>query len=628
MLYHTIYTIISILTFFGFYFYNYGTITLEKDYNTLFGYYFLISLLFQIYYSNSGKSFRKNTYDKFLQFIFTLFTLSMVFSYIELNHNPRLFVFQIVIASVSLQWLLSFPKSFTSKSTHQEPTLKVEKLITSFISLCFSFFIVLYYKVGAINYYNWMEYIIPLLVGNWWLSSYVTRKFYIQNSKNTYYKIGSIIKSQVLFLLISSAIFYFFRFDYFSRQLYFGTIILFSAIEFSIFILLFKSDRQEHSFLLNNLAESQQEELPPSKSISSGRANYDYSFLINKLSKSVGYNVANSIVMILKNLKLSLNENDYTILSTNNSANFQFLLNQNQKLVINLSRVNNYKPINQMLYNIKNTITQGGYFIGMFIPLEEDYNIMREKMPRFLFVFIYPVHFIFYRMFPKLPILKHIYKIFNRDNGIFISKAEVFGRLNYFGFKITESFLDGHKMYFIARHAKTKSQEENPSFGPLVKLNRIGLNRELITVYKFRTMHPYSEFLQSDLYKMGELNTDGNKIIDDYRVTSYGKFLRKFWIDEIPQILNWIRGDVSLVGVRALSQAKFSLYPKEIQDLRTRFKPGLIPPFYADMPKSFGDLIESERKYLTKKLKSRFSTDLSYFFKVMYNIFFKGARSQ
>tara|TARA_Y100001980_G_C14550588_1_gene333216 strand:- start:1356 stop:2495 length:1140 start_codon:yes stop_codon:yes gene_type:complete len=379
---------------------------------------------------------------------------------------------------------------------------------------------------------------------------------------------------------------------------------------------------------LNNLAESQQEELPPSKSISSGRANYDYSFLIDKLSKSIGYNVANSIVMILKNLKLNLNENDYTILSTNNSANFQFLLNQNQKLVINLSRVNNYKPINQMLYNIKNTITRGGYFIGMFVPLEEDYNIMREKMPRFLFVFIYPVHFIFYRMFPKLPILKHLYKIFNRDNGIFISKAEVFGRLNYFGFKITESFLDGHKMYFIARHAKTKSQEENPSFGPLVKLNRIGLNRELITVYKFRTMHPYSEFLQSDLYKMGELNTDGNKIIDDYRVTSYGKFLRKFWIDEIPQILNWIRGDVSLVGVRALSQAKFSLYPKEIQDLRTRFKPGLIPPFYADMPKSFGDLIESERKYLTKKLKSRFSTDLSYFFKVMYNIVFKGARSQ
>ena len=183
-------------------------------------------------------------------------------------------------------------------------------------------------------------------------------------------------------------------------------------------------------------------------------------------------------------------------------------------------------------------------------------------------------------------------------------------------------------MYFVARYAKTKSQEKNPSFGPLVKLNRIGLNRELITIYKFRTMHPYSEFLQSDLYKMGELNTDGNKIIDDYRVTSYGKFLRKFWIDEIPQMLNWIRGDVSLVGVRALSQAKFSLYPKEIQDMRTRFKPGLIPPFYADMPKSFGDLIESERKYLTKKLKSRFSTDLSYFFKVMYNIFFKGARSQ
>ena len=141
-------------------------------------------------------------------------------------------------------------------------------------------------------------------------------------------------------------------------------------------------------------------------------------------------------------------------------------------------------------------------------------------------------------------------------------------------------------------------------------------------------MHPYSEFLQSDLYELGGLNDDGDKIIDDYRVTAYGKILRKFWVDELPQLVNWIRGDISLVGVRALSKAKFDLYPKDLQELRTRLKPGLIPPFYVDLPKTFGELLESERNYINKKLKSRFSTDVIYLLRAFNNIVFRGARSQ
>jgi len=627
MFYHLTYTLISLFTFFGFYFYNNKSVILSSNYQTLFGYYFFVSLLFQFYYRNSGKSFRKNSYDKFLQFIFTLFTLSMIFSYINLDNISRLFIFQIVIANVVLQWLISFPQSFTSKNLNQKPKLKVEKLLTSFIALCFSFFIILFYKVGTIKYYNWMEYIAPLLLANWWLSSYITRKFYVQNSKNIYYKLGSIIKSQVLFLLFSSAMFYFFKFDYFSRQLYFGTIILFSIIEFSIFILVFKSEKEEDSLLLDGF-DADQRDFPPSKFILSDSSKPDYSYIVKKLSSNISNHAIESIIKIFRKLNFHFIENDFTILSTNNSKNFQFSSKQSQKLIFNLSKINNYKSINKMFYDISKIIVPGGYFIGVFTPLEEDYIIMREKMPRFLFILIYPIHFIFYRMFPKLPLFKHIYKVFNRDNGTYISKAEVFGRLNYFGFKIIESFTDGHKTYFISSYAKTKSQEKNPSFGPLVKLNRISLNREIITIYKFRTMHPYSEFLQSDLYKTGELSIDGNKIIDDYRVTAYGKVLRKFWIDEIPQIINWIRGDVSLVGVRALSRAKFSLYSPEIQELRTKLKPGLIPPFYADMPESFEELMESEKKYILKKLESRFSTDFLYFFRVVYNILFKGARSQ
>jgi len=96
----------------------------------------------------------------------------------------------------------------------------------------------------------------------------------------------------------------------------------------------------------------------------------------------------------------------------------------------------------------------------------------------------------------------------------------------------------------------------------------------------------------------------------------------------VDQIVNFFQGDLNLVGVRALSQHYFGLYPEDLQDLRTQFKPGLVPPYYADMPKTFEEIIESERHYLKTKQKHPFVTDIKYFFKASYNILFKHARSQ
>ena len=106
-----------------------------------------------------------------------------------------------------------------------------------------------------------------------------------------------------------------------------------------------------------------------------------------------------------------------------------------------------------------------------------------------------------------------------------------------------------------------------------------------------------------------------------------GKILRKYFIDELPQIYNWLRGDLNLVGVRALSEHYFSLYPDDLQKSRISFKPGLIPPYYADLPESFNEIIESERKYLTLKNNKSFITDLIYLVKALVNIAFLGVRS-
>ena len=140
-------------------------------------------------------------------------------------------------------------------------------------------------------------------------------------------------------------------------------------------------------------------------------------------------------------------------------------------------------------------------------------------------------------------------------------------------------------------------------------------------------MHPYSEYLQNYMLEnYGSKN--GDKINYDFRVSKTGSFFRKFWVDELPMLINLIKGDLKLVGVRPLSISKFKTYPKSAQEIRTKVKPGLVPPFYADLPESFEELVRSEINYTKSYLKQPILTDLKYFCKAMYNIFVVGARSK
>jgi lipopolysaccharide/colanic/teichoic acid biosynthesis glycosyltransferase len=66
------------------------------------------------------------------------------------------------------------------------------------------------------------------------------------------------------------------------------------------------------------------------------------------------------------------------------------------------------------------------------------------------------------------------------------------------------------------------SYQTNPTYGPIVRLERIGFNDRMINVYKFRTMYPYSEFLQEYIYEKNNLEK-GGKFKDDFRVMEWGR---------------------------------------------------------------------------------------------------------
>ena len=117
-------------------------------------------------------------------------------------------------------------------------------------------------------------------------------------------------------------------------------------------------------------------------------------------------------------------------------------------------------------------------------------------------------------------------------------------------------------------------------------------------------------------------------IANDFRLVPWGKFLRKYWLDELPQLINLFKGELKLVGCRPVSQRYFEDIPKDIQELRLNQKPGCIPPYVAlNRKSSLYSVLDAEKEYLETKIKNPYFTDTKYFFKAIYNILFKGKRS-
>jgi lipopolysaccharide/colanic/teichoic acid biosynthesis glycosyltransferase len=96
---------------------------------------------------------------------------------------------------------------------------------------------------------------------------------------------------------------------------------------------------------------------------------------------------------------------------------------------------------------------------------------------------------------------------------------------------------------------------ESPGGPVLFRQQRTGRGGRRFGMYKFRTMVPNAEELKKELMHLNELQWPDFKITNDPRVTRVGRILRKTSLDELPQILNVIKGDMSLVGPRPTSFA-------------------------------------------------------------------------
>jgi exopolysaccharide biosynthesis polyprenyl glycosylphosphotransferase len=108
----------------------------------------------------------------------------------------------------------------------------------------------------------------------------------------------------------------------------------------------------------------------------------------------------------------------------------------------------------------------------------------------------------------------------------------------------------------------------------LFRQERIGLNGRIFTLYKFRTMIENAHQLRGEVEHLNEMSGPVFKAKSDPRITTVGRILRKFSFDEIPQLWNVVRGDMSLVGPRPPIPEEVDLYQRW-QRRRLSMKPGL-----------------------------------------------------
>jgi len=144
---------------------------------------------------------------------------------------------------------------------------------------------------------------------------------------------------------------------------------------------------------------------------------------------------------------------------------------------------------------------------------------------------------------------------------------------------------------------------DDPHGSPIFCQIRCGRNNKPFKMYKFRSMYYDAEERLKELIKSNEMDGPAFKMKDDPRITRVGKFIRKTSIDELPQLWNILKGDMSIVGPRPALPREVEQY-NELQMQRMYVQPGLtcywqIQPNRNEI--SFDDWMALDLKYIEER---------------------------
>ena len=161
---------------------------------------------------------------------------------------------------------------------------------------------------------------------------------------------------------------------------------------------------------------------------------------------------------------------------------------------------------------------------------------------------------------------------------------------------------------------------DSPGASPIYWQDRVGKNGKIFKFFKFRSMVPNAENMLNELLDKNEMSGPVFKIKKDPRITRVGSFIRKTSIDELPQLLNVLLGDMSLVGPRPPLPREVEMY-NDYQKQRLLVTPG-ITCFWQVQPSrnslNFDEWLQLDLKYISKRSAR---TDFKILFKTIGAVF-------
>lgn len=458
----------------------------------------------------------------------------------------------------------------------------------------------------------------------WLFSSFYFKKYHISRKERPTFLLHNLIYPNLVAMAFVAFIIYAFNTTFYSRMMVFGTFGVATLLEsffFSLYTYVLGSTEYEIATAFIEKPPTQGDLRKMNSAVTHSDLHFDKETLREAIIDECG-ELAEAYIE--ENVEVG---NPKTLI-TSTLTRFNILRQPDNyyESIVNIRRINDVREVNMFFESVNHKLPQNGRFICCAETAHMRRKRILAKYPPLLNHVAYLFDYLLKRVFPKFKLTKGIYLFLTRGNNRVFSKPELLGRLYACGFEVEEDRQVNGLYFFVCKRIKEPAFDPNPTYGPFITLNRVAKGGDLIKVYKLRTMYPYAEYLQDYVHKKNSLANKG-KFRNDFRIAPSRKFLRRFWLDELPMVYNLFRGELKIVGVRPLSQHYYGLYSKELQEKRIKYRPGLVPPYYSDMPNGLDEIQASELRYLESYEKHPLRTQWSYFWKAFYNIIFKKARS-
>lgn len=309
---------------------------------------------------------------------------------------------------------LEIPDEKDKEGIYLQQRISWRLLFADFVLLNASFFVVNYFKRGSVNLKPGYGLLLIVIYGVWFLASLATRKFDKDSAHNIFSALTYCIKSMALMTVTMAALVYALRLQYFSRMQIFGTfsILFFFEIFLYVFYVITKKERASKTDI---------------ESIEEAKSFFEQEKLVSDIEHDdAGFipenPVRNSLETALDFFNpwlfkfidkfidlLKIDKNNTRILSTGDLNNLRTSDENTVSLIVNLYKLNHFRKVNQYFLEVYRKLKPSGYFIGKVSTIHSYKEKVKERYPKYFSEVFYTLHFIFFRIFPKLPFTRQIY---------------------------------------------------------------------------------------------------------------------------------------------------------------------------------------------------------------------------